>query len=229
MHDVSESVMKANLDHIDNHIDQMHSILEEEMSRLTLSFDLYIKKLVKCKRKLPPESELIEKLENAQRIFENAKAEVMMLKKLIPPLQNIKLVNKLIRFALQHQELVPTYMGTISHVCLGQLKSIKTKYHAILSSLRSDMTTIWRNREVSNLIELVLTVNQLRFNKFIEIFHEVEVQYADISLSAQRSAMNVFQQYVVLRMISNRLQTEEEQRIIENLFPDWINYDQRVA
>lgn len=227
MHDFSEAVMKANLDQIDANIDQMLGLLDEEMVRLSQSFDNYIIRINRSKKRV--EVDLALKLDSARQIFENAKVEVTQLKTLIHPLQNIKEVNKLIRFAFQNQELIPTYMETISHICLGQLKYIKTKYQAVLSLVRSQIIKVWRSREVSEAIRLVLTVNQLRFNHFLKIFHKVEVHYADISLSVQKTQIDSFQQSVVLRMVSNRLHSKDEQRIIETLFPDWTACNEKVA
>lgn len=77
------------------------------------------------------------------------------------------------------------------------------------------------DRELAQAIRLILSVNQIQFNKFLQVFKETEVLYADISLSIQNTETEKFHARIVLRMVSNRLPSTEEQRIIHLLFPDW--------
>ena len=70
-------------------------------------------------------------------------------------------------------------------------------------------------------MRLILFVNHLLFDRFLKVFEVAEILYADLSLNAQLRKTEDVQQYVVLRMISKRLPSIEEQRIIRTLFPQW--------
>ena len=218
-----ETDMKAAIEQIDQHIDLMDGILREESRKLNRSFDLY---RFRIKSKSANSSVvLIAKLKEAARFLESAQQEGVSLVELLESLQNIKQVNKILRFAILNSDInivaFSSFIGPISNVCLGQLKYIRSRYELILNLLKDKITGIWMDRELSQILGLVLFVNRLQFNKFMEAFQSAEVLYADLSLMLNSTLDPELHQRVVLRMISNRFSTAEEQQIINTLFPEW--------
>lgn len=216
--------MIASIQHIDNNIDQMAYILQVDLCKLNKSFDSYLASIRRQEKSA--NENLVKKLIHARHVFTSAKQEIHELTELLEPLKNIKQVNKMVSFSLKNcEELVfikiNSFLGAIANICLGQLKYIRTKYHELLKTIKEKIKILWMDRELAQAIRLILSVNQIQFNKFLQVFKETEVLYADISLSIQNTETEKFHARIVLRMVSNRLPSTEEQRIIHLLFPDW--------
>jgi hypothetical protein len=117
---------------------------------------------------------------------------------------------------------IATYMDSISNICLGQIKSIRNRYQKILRTIKIAITKLWLDREIAEKLKLILSVNNLLYSKFQKAFHRAEVLYADFTIAIKRNRKDEgFHQWIVLRMISNRLHSKDEQKIIDSLFPKW--------
>lgn len=216
--------MIASFQHIDNNIDQMINILKDDMHKLDKSFDSYLNQ-IRRQKKMANEN-LLAKLSMSYQVFELAKQEILELTELLEPLKNIKQVNKMVSFSLKNCEefvfiKINSFLGSIANICLGQLKYIRSRYNEILQALKSKIKVLWMDRELAKAIRLILSVNQIQYNKFLHVFKDTEVLYADISLSIKNTKTEDFHERIVLRMVSNRLPSAEEQRIIQLLFPSW--------
>lgn len=201
----------------------MMGILTDEQGKLQGSFDLYLQRI---RKKMHADHAMTGKLENAQSVFRQAKVIARGIDELMEPLQNIKQVNKMVRFALQNFQgqafvNIAGYIGAIANICLGQLKYVRGRYETILKTIKQEITHLWMDRELAESLKLILSVNYLQFKKFLNAFQRAEVLYADVSLAINKSNGEEFQQRVVLRMVSNRLPSREERKIISTLFPDW--------
>ncbi|WP_133259636.1 hypothetical protein [Pseudochryseolinea flava] len=216
--------MKIAINEIDESIDLMTSVLQQEMRGLEQSFDLYLHRIRRHTGKV--ETKFEQKLHKASRVFEDAKKDSAQLAELIEPLQHIKQVNKMVRFAMSSKEdlvnNVTSYIDSISNVCLGQIKYIKSRYERILDTIKVKITKLWLDRELAEKLKLILSVNHILYQKFEEAFHRAEVLYADFTIAIKCNKKDeVFHRWIVLRMISNRLNSREEQQIINSLFPKW--------
>lgn len=201
----------------------MMRILNEEQEKLQVSFNLYLQRI---RKSMNTDHSITSKLENAHSVFSKAKVIASGIDELIEPLQNIKQVNKMVRFALQNFQgqafvNIAAYIGAIANICLGQLKYVRGRYETILRTIKEEITHLWMDRELAESLRLILSVNHLQFKKFLNSFQRAEVLYADVSLAINRGNGEEFQQRVVLRMVSNRLPSREERKIISTLFPDW--------
>jgi hypothetical protein len=206
--------IKAILDEIDRNLEQMVNILQTEEQALNKSFGNY---LVRIRQKSAvAEPDLVRKLEGARVVFQRGLDAIKSVPELAEPLRNLLQVNKMVRLAVQDYE-----GNTFVKICLGQLKYIRMRYEAILVGIREEIRVLWMDRELSRALRLILSVNQMQFKKFTLAFQRAEVLYADISLIVIKSANAGFHQRIVLRMVSNRLPSAEEQNIIHTLFPGW--------
>jgi hypothetical protein len=216
--------IKAILDEIDRNLEQMVNILQTEEQALNKSFGNY---LVRIRQKSAvAEPDLVRKLEGARVVFQRGLDAIKSVPELAEPLRNLLQVNKMVRLAVQDYEgntfvKISAYIGAITNICLGQLKYIRMRYEAILVGIREEIRVLWMDRELSRALRLILSVNQMQFKKFTLAFQRAEVLYADISLIVIKSANAGFHQRIVLRMVSNRLPSAEEQNIIHTLFPGW--------
>jgi hypothetical protein len=216
--------IKAILDEIDRNLEQMANILQTEEQALNKSFGNY---LVRIRQKsMVAEPDLARKLEGARVVFQRSLDAIKSVPELAEPLSNLLEVNKMVRLAVQDYEgnmfvKISSYIGSIANICLGQLKYIRMRYEAILVGIREEIRVLWMDRELSRALRLILSVNQMQFKKFTLAFHQAEVLYADISLIVIKSENASFHQRIVLRMVSNRLPSVEEQQIIHTLFPGW--------
>jgi hypothetical protein len=216
--------IKAILDEIDRNLEQMVNILQTEEQALNKSFGNY---LVRIRQKSTlAEPDLVRKLEGARVVFQRGLDAIKSVPELAEPLRNLLQVNKMVRLALQDYEgntfvKISSYIGAIANICLGQLKYIRMRYEAILVGIREEIRVLWMDRALSRALRLILSVNQMQFKKFTLAFQRAEVLYADISLIVIKSANAGFHQRIVLRMVSNRLPSAEEQHIIHTLFPGW--------
>lgn len=216
--------IKTILDEIDRNVEQMMNILQTEEQALNKSFGNY---LVRIRQKSAvAEPGLARKLEGARVVFQHSLDAIKSVPELAEPLGNLLQVNKMVRLAVQDYEgntfvKISSYISAIANICLGQLKYIRTRYEAILVGIREEIRVLWMDRELSRTLRLILSVNQMQFKKFTLAFHRAEVLYADISLIVTKSESESFHQRIVLRMVSNRLPSAEEQKIIHTLFPGW--------
>jgi len=216
--------MLSSFNDIDRNIDKMIQLLQDEQQKLDESFVMYLNRIKRAKRDGNYVS--LDKFEQARKVFEQARLQIRELTELIEPLQHIKQVNRMVTFSMKSSEAhmfieISSFLDAISNICLGQLKYIRARYKEILSTVRLGIAKLWMDRELAHAIRLILSVNQIQYNKFLVEFKQTEVRYADISLSIKSSTPEEFHQRIVLRMVSNRLPSMEEQRIIQTLFPSW--------
>jgi len=115
---------------------------------------------------------------------------------------------------------INSFLGAIANICLGQLKYIRSRYNEILKTIKEKIKVLWMDRELAQAIRLILSVNH-QYNQFLHVFKDTEVLYADISLCIRNTKTEEFHERIVLRMVSNRLPSVEEQKIIQILFPSW--------
>jgi len=207
-------------------------ILQHEQQKLDESFVMYLNRIKRAKKDGNPVAQ--SKFEHARKVFEHSRLEIRELEELIAPLQHIKQVNRMVTFSMKSNEVqmfieISAFLDAISNICLGQLKYIRSRYKEILSNVRLEIAKLWMDRELAHALKLILSVNQIQYNRFLAEFKATEVRYADISLSIKDSATEEFHQRIVLRMVSNRLPSSEEQRIIQTLFPSWDKHLDFVA
>ena len=218
-----ETDMQAYIEEIDTCIDQMKNIISEEHAALDKAIQTYSSRV--NTRHIRQNEVLFLKVKEALRTLQNVKDESVVLIELVESLRNLKEVNKMLLFALNQSDLtlvsLAAFVGPVCNVCLGQLKYIRSRYESSLYSMRKMITNIWMDRDISQAMRLILFVNHLLFDRFLKVFEVAEILYADLSLNAQLRKTEDVQQYVVLRMISKRLPSIEEQRIIRTLFPQW--------
>lgn len=220
--DLTVPEVKAIIDQIDKNVEGMVGILKDESEKLTKSFEGYLWRIRKMETR---HQSLSRKLENAQNAFRNVHAKALAILELQAPLNNILEVNKLVRYASHHpggQNLVKisSYLGAIANICLAQLKQVRNHYDEILKSIKKEMTRLWMDRELSEILQLILSVSQHNFNRFLALCNRTEVLYADISIDSNKDKEELGQ-HIVLRMVSNRLPSCKERKIINTLFPTW--------
>lgn len=223
-----EPDIPAVIKQIDGSIDQMIRSIESERDKLVFTFDVYIERIQYCLQNSYYNA--TSKFEWARNEFESAKKHTNEFNGMIERLRNIKRVNRMVDYALK-DELVSVfdlkfslYIDSVTNVCLAQLKYVMTTYKIILEELRSRVTAIWMDRKIADAVKIFLAFDKQNFEQFQHHFKNTEVLYADLGLFAhQKDDNDDFHQRIVLRMISNRLQSAAEIDIIRTLFPEWDN------
>ncbi|HYF69515.1 MAG TPA: hypothetical protein VD884_15325 [Ohtaekwangia sp.] len=215
--------MKKYIEEIDKHIGLLESILCEEIAKIKKAIEAYQDRI--NDRQFHEAHVLYPKLKTAFTLLNTIKEDSETLTRLLDSIRHLKQVNKLLSFSLEYSEHrlvdLSVFINTVSNVCLAQLKYIRSQYESILHRMREKIITVWMDRDLARALRLILFINHQQYQRFLQVFSQIEIRYADLSLNYLTTNGHHLHEHIVLRMISNRLTSVDEQRILHTLFPQW--------
>lgn len=220
---LAEAEMKNYIEEIDQHIGLLERILCEEITKIKKATEAYQSRI--NDRQFHEGHALQAKLKSASALLNAIKEDSNVLTTLLDSIRHLKQVNTLLSFSLGYSEHrlvnLSVFINTVSNVCLAQLKFIRSQYESILHRMRERIITVWMDRELARALRLILFINHQQYQKFLQVFTHIEIRYADLSLNYLTTTGHDLHEHIVLRMISNRLTSVDEQRILHTLFPQW--------